>query len=403
MLRMPVSLDIRKLEELIEDSLNPDTKSPQLEIPINTNQIAFGGYAAAVQAINTWFYANSESSTLKLKSSEEIEDLIREPHKFTAFLMAKKFDDGISDDVELKKKIYGLAENQVDNQSKSKFGQSKGRLCWFTFVDHSTKGFDRNFYINAANKRPQIRNEEQISNIITSMVKQSSRVAGGGVLPPECDVSDLGRVFNELFHNSHEHGSRAESKNVWLKPATRVLYTYGINLSDESVTNKTEREVWLANYLTKLNEKGLSTQHFVEIGVVDSGLGFCGRWMADNGSDEEFIEQDEKLQYSILKRCFEFRKTSTGKSNKGHGLTAVMEHLTKLNGFIRIRSNQLAVFRDFASEPFSIKKTNYEFFDWVTKKPCNESISLLPEARGVSITLLVPLYAKQQREESGND
>lgn len=403
MLRMPVSLDIRKLEELIEDSLNPDTKSPQLEIPINTNQIAFGGYAAAVQAINTWFYANSESSTLKLKSSEEIEDLVREPHKFTAFLMAKKFDDGISDDVELKKKIYGLAENQVDNQSKSQFGQSKGRLCWFTFVDHSTKGFDRNFYINAANKRPQIRNEEQISNIITSMVKQSSRVAGGGVLPPEYDVSDLGRVFNELFHNSHEHGSRAGNKNVWLKPATRLIYTYGINLSDGAIINKAEREEWLTDYLVTLERKGLSTQHFIEIGVVDSGLGFVGRWMADNKNEDNRTEHNERLQYSILKKCFEFRKTSTGKYNKGHGLTAVMEHLTKLNGFIRIRSNKLSVYRDFASEPFSIKTPNYEFFDWVTKKPCDESITLLPEARGVSITFLVPLYAKPQIEGNTND
>lgn len=403
MLRMPVRLDIGKLEELIEDSVNPDKKSPQLEIPVNTSQIAFGGYAAAVQAVNTWFYANSESSTLKLRSPQEIEGLVQEPHKFTAFLMAKKFDDGISDDVELKKKIYWAAEKQVDNQSKSQIGQSKGRLCWFSFVDHSTKGFDRNFYIKVANKRPQIRNEEQISNIIMSMVKKSSRVAGGGILPPECDVFDLGRVFNELFHNTHEHGSRAKNKNSWLKPATRLIYTYGINLSDEAVTNKAGREEWLTEYLAKLDGKGLSTQHFIEIGVVDSGLGFVGRWMADNKNEDNRTEHDEKLQYSILKKCFEFRKTSTGKYNKGHGLTAVMEHLTKLNGFIRIRSNKLSVYRDFASEPFSIKTPNYEFFDWVTKKQCDESITLLPEARGVSITFLVPLYAKSQIEDDVND
>ena len=138
----------------------------------------------------------------------------------------------------------------------------------------------------------------------------------------------------------------------------------------------------------------MSTQHFIEISVVDSGLGFCGRWLADNPEEAEDLEQDENFQYSILKRCFEFRKTSTGLFNKGHGLTAVMEHLTKLNGFLKVRSNKLSVFRDFANEPFSLSSPDYEFFDWVTKKRCTDDLTMHSEARGVAITLLIPLNEK---------
>ncbi|RUO31232.1 hypothetical protein [Aliidiomarina soli] len=400
MLRMPVNLDTTKLEELIKNSLETANRPSQLELPVGTNRLAFGGYAAATQAVNTWFYANENDATLKLKTPFDASELIHDPHKFTAFMMARNFSTNEVENYELKKKIYTAAKQQIEEQSKSQYGQTRGRLCWFSFVDHSTKGFDKNFYINSPHKKPIIRNEAQISNIIRAMVEQSSKVAGGGTLPPYDDVKNLGRVFEELFHNTHEHGSRGTDKNTWLKPATRLIYTYGINLNDNAILNASENEEWLTAYLKTLEKNGLATQHFIEISVIDSGLGFCGRWLSDNPEEAEQLEKDEKFQYSVLKRCFEFKKTSTGIFNKGHGLTAVMEHLTKLNGFLKVRSNKLSVYRDFASEPFSLKSPDYEFFDWITKKRCPENVTLLPEARGVAITLLIPLNAKSYIKEN---
>src|SRR5690606_12307869 len=150
----------------------------------------------------------------------------------------------------------------------------------------------------------KIRNEEQIASVIKSMVMQSSAVAGGGELLFERDVSDLGRLFDELFINTHEHGSRAHDRQVWLKPSTRLIYTYGINLSDKAMENALEHEAWLKSYVSGLEREKAFTRHFIEISLVDSGLGYCGRWLADHPDLTDIDSLNPEYQYDILKRCF---------------------------------------------------------------------------------------------------
>lgn len=392
MLKLPVSLDNERLEHLISESTTRESPA-SLELPINTDRIAFGGYAAATQAVNTWYHSNKGAS-LKFKSLSSIEDLIKDPHKFTALMMAQGFEVAGLDQTEIKRAVYPLAKKAIETQSTYRHGQRRGRLCWYSFVDHSTKGFDRNFYITSTHEKVKIRNEEQIASVIKSMVTQSSTVAGGGELLFEQDVSDLGRMIDELFINTHEHGSRDQDRRVWIKPATRLIYTYGINLTDKAMENVFARETWLEPFVSGLRREQVFTRHFIEISLVDSGLGYCGRWLADHPDIENNDSLNPDFQYDILKKCFEFSRSSTSLSNKGHGLTAVMQHLTKLRGFLKIRSNRLSVYRDFVNSPFSASNPCYEFSDWTTKESCTKKVTQHAEARGVAITVLIPLKDK---------
>ncbi|GHB59236.1 hypothetical protein GCM10008107_05470 [Psychrosphaera saromensis] len=396
MISLPASLDLDKIEDF-QKKLDNSDHLDALQIPVGSSKFAFGGFASAIQSVNTWAYFNNERKVVikpSVKTKNEVlKEIIVQPHKFTALMMAKQTELLKEEAPNVRSEVNQLAKLAIEKQPLEIYGQNRGRLCWYSFVDHSTKGFDRNFYDVTPGYHPSPKSIGQIRSIIKSMVEQSSKVAGGGSLPNKEKINNLGRMFYELFINTHEHGSRDFDRKVWIKPATRVIYSYGINLTDNAISNTVKQEQNFKNYISRLSTTKNSTRRFVEISIVDSGLGYCGRWLADHPNEGDLKDISIKQQYQILKKCFQFRSSSTNNEIKGNGLPAVMANLTNLNGFMKVRSNKLSVFRDFANQPFtSNEEDKFEFSDWETNEVCSNHLTEHPELRGVAITVLIPLY-----------
>jgi len=390
-LDFPTNLSIESCEEFLAQLASADSVEDIL-IPEGTKNIAFGSYAAAIQAINTWA-RRSSSRNVYIKAtgaeiSERVGELLSRPHKFCLSMLAKNIyvEGGLED---LRPSVNRSARDVIEQQGKTKFGQQRGGLCWFALVDHSTKGFDRNFYLHSHDKKPTLRGQLQFRSVISAMVGKSTNLVGGAE-PLNDEESDyLGRAFYELFLNTHEHGSRSAEKDTWLKPGLRVIYTNGVNLSASSVDARAAASGAMSNYFSAIDELPLVRRKFIEISVVDSGLGYEGRWRADQPQ----IESDTGLsrldaEYEIFKKCFTFRQTSSGKSSKGHGLPVVMERLTKLKAFMRVRSGRLSLFRDFINNPFQSEDL-CEFEDWETQE--RGARTEMAPVSGVAVTFLIPL------------
>lgn len=402
MISLPATLD--KIEDF-QNKLIEGKDSDELQLPIGNSSFAFGGFANAIQAVNTWASLSNERKVVIKPSANSkelvIEKIIEQPHKFTALMMAKKVDLLSEEEPNIRGEANRRAKSVIEIQSRELYGQNRGRLCWYSFVDHSTLGFVQNFYDRPPGFHPSPKSIEQITSVIESMVRQSSKVAGGGVLPDQERINCLGRMFFELFVNTHEHGSRDKERNTWIKPATRVIYTYGINLTDDAISKAVDSDVNLQKYLEKLGSTASSTRRFVELSIVDSGLGYVGRWLADRNINYSSDSINVIDQYSVLKECFKFRSSSTTNEVKGNGLPAVMANLTKLNGFMKIRSNKLSVYRDFVNRPFSSNEAeSFEFSDVASSELCSQSLTEHNEVRGVSITVLIPLYDKSNAKDS---
>lgn len=393
----PKALSIDACENIIK-SINESAGDEALMLPVDTSKFAFGGLATAIQAINTWARISTSRKLIIRESSDKEEDRINEivkrPHKFSAAMFAKEILDSSEGQADLRTKVNLAAKNSIENQAKSLYGQQHGRLCWFAFVDHSTKGFDRNFYIEKPEAKPEPRQAAQIQSIIRSMVEKSSLVAGGGKPLSDQDVDHLGRIFYELFLNTHEHGSRGKVRSEWIKPGIRIVYTNGINMPEDSVEGTIRGEPVLTNYLTAQELNLGNRSRFIEISILDSGLGYCGRWLADHPEIGDLGQVTLSQEYSIFKKCFSFRQTSSGQENKGNGLPVVMDRLTKLRGFMRIRSGRLALFRNFIESPY-ISEDSCDFSDWNSHALASKNLTEMAPATGVAITLLIPLEAKQ--------
>lgn len=387
----PTNLSIESCEEFLAHVASAASVEDIL-VPESTKNIAFGSYAAAIQAINTWA-RRSSSRGVYIKAtgaelSERVDELLSKPHKFCLAMLAKniKVENSLED---IRPLVNAHARDIIEQQGKTKFGQRRGGLCWFALVDHSTKGFDRNFYLHGRYTKPILRGPLQFRSVISSMVDKSTNLVGGAE-PLTSEESDyLGRAFYELFSNTHEHGSRGPEKDTWLKPGLRVIYTNGVNLSASSVDARAASSGAMSTYFSAIDELPSERRKFIEISVVDSGLGYEGRWRADQPKavSEKALSSLE-LEYEIFRKCFTFRQTSSGKTSKGNGLPVVMERLTKLRAFMRVRSGRLSLFRDFIKNPYQSDDL-CEFEDWQTQE--RGARTEMAPVSGVAVTFLIPL------------
>lgn len=398
MINFPGNITIEACEKIIADMVN-GKNSEVLQLPVKTKgyAISFGGLASAIQAVNTWARI-SNVRALKLTKGESInavEDMINKPHKFVAGMFAKSIMLANEAEVDLRPQINSAAKQAIENQAQSQFGQQRGGLCWFAFVDHSSKGFDPNFYIAKADAIPEPRQPEQFKAIIQKMIGKAMAAPGGGKDIAADDLDALGRIFYELFLNTHEHGTRDRIRKTWLKPGVRIVYVQGINFSKIRTKGAIENQPILSHYFQAVSKRHMTDgqSRFVEIGIVDSGLGYCDRWVADKQSGEKYENITIEDEYSIFKQCFNFRQTSTSKDSKGNGLPIVMDRLTKLGGFMRIRSGRLGLFRNFISSPY-LPGEQCTFFDWENEKSADLEITSMPKVCGAAISLLIPLEAK---------
>lgn len=395
----PKSIDIDTCEEFLEALEAHEVVEP-LQLPVGTSGYAssFGGLASAIQAANSWVRFDQDRllTVRPSKSCDELDELIRKPHKFVAAMSSKGIFRKGEPDVKLRPEVNLAAKNAIENQANQQFGQQHGRLCWFGFVDHSSKGFDRNFYIEKQGTNPEPRQPDQIKAVIRAMVEKSIGVAGGGRQLERDSVDYLGRVFYELFLNTHEHGTRGSSRSEWLRPGVRVIYVQGINLNGSGNAKFAKNQPVLSGYLQSVANKNAlnGRKRFVEIGIVDSGLGYYRRWLADHPSSVLNENPSITEEYEIFRKCFSFRQTSTTSGSKGNGLPAVMDRLTRLDGFMRVRSGRLSLYRDFVSSPYA-PDDECAFSDWRSGQIAGPTLTPMPQSAGVAITLLVPVEAKQ--------
>ncbi len=395
MVKFPQELKIKNIENILIEILQ---KEDDLIIPISTKGAFWGGLAAAIQCINTWAKVYPKKTLRFTKSrkqfAEQLRVIIEQPYKFSGALMSKNlvFISGIEED-DIKRDLYAVAKTMIEKQSDNQYGLQRGGLCWFSFVDHSTKGFDRNFYTREFGGKPILRQDQQIENIIHAMIQKSFRTTGGSAPLLDEDYEIIGRIFSELFKNTHEHGSRRINRDEWLRPAVRTIYAKAINLDEIGAENMVAGDEAIVNYMSSLGKYNLERCRFLELGIVDSGLGYCDRWLADHQSNNNSLSINIDETYNIFKKCFSFRSTSSKEDYKGMGLPVVMKRLSQLNGFMKVRSGRLSLYRDFKNQPYNLGD-DCGFYDWNTQSEASSNLTEMSNVVGVAITLLIPLGDK---------
>jgi hypothetical protein len=247
----------------------------------------------------------------------------------------------------LKSELYNKNRefhNKLINLSDLKMGNA-----FIPFFDHlpTHKGLSQLFYND-----DNLKSEFELEGPLLAILRSISRNRKKEIYPHLSPVLEsLMGLSWELLSNTHFHARTNEDDTRILSPNIRGLQCRILNMSYGTLVKYSEDDQALKNYYDSLlnaNEIGL----FFELTFFDSGPGIVKRFLGDEYSNELSPRDEAK---ALSKAMEKGNSSAVGhfKTNKGFGLDRVLQTLSKKQGFLKIRSGALNVYRDLIAMPYS--------------------------------------------------
>lgn len=213
---------------------------------------------------------------------------------------------------------------------------------------------------------------------------------------------NVGSILYELFKNTHDH-ARFGLQNERLGDSLRGIYMRFYPVQSLAwLENQTNEQQMSRNILeTELsastrayfrgdvrgNKSNLSG--FLELSVFDSGPGLAAKWMNSHSECES--------PYEAVLACFKKGATTTSDPTKGYGLYKVLTLLNQLKGVIRVRTNEIHLFRGFSlvggvgvrSKDGEPDVPEFKLFDW--KKGLTDRVGAYSKVDGALVSVMLPM------------
>jgi hypothetical protein len=202
-------------------------------------------------------------------------------------------------------------------------------------------------------------------------------------------LDDLDMIIWELVGNTHFHARHDYLGQTILSPSTRGLYLKIHRSNKDNFIKGCEGHAGMISYYNStLPPNGDS--FILEISVFDSGPGFVKRFLGKEWNNSISLQE----QVTTTKKCLAKGVSSAPGANgkaRGFGLNNVLKTLSKKKGFLKIRTGNIAVYRDLVLQPHvdDIEYEDIELQDW--ESCSSNSFTNMEDVAGVSITLSYPL------------
>jgi hypothetical protein len=156
---------------------------------------------------------------------------------------------------------------------------------------------------------------------------------------------ELTGIIKELFDNTHFHATE-NLKRIPLHPNIRSVFidTHNITLSDAMPSHQTDLDPFFVYLLNpQLFKVSQGTKTFLEISVIDSGIGFAQRYTGMLLSElNSYVERQKVIE------CL----TKYDRTAKKRGLKRVAAYLSERKGFLMLRTGRLSLYRNFLERPY---------------------------------------------------
>lgn len=390
MLKIKQKLTLDYIEELLGKIYSD--YSEELIIPNKINYKGFGVFPALIQYYNTWLRTNAEKIIIDIQKGNEegLKDFAFSYHGYYLLLMAwKKVSIHNSNSENIKydfrpftSKMFNLIDFLHPDLPKEDilltcfdhFPVDKGLVNWLYSSDGEfpidEENLSSNFYRALQHS---IRNYKTVVGSKVSLI-----------------FDDLTGIIWELMKNTHEWAKKDHLNKEVLFPNGRGVFIKFHRSNLENLNIYAENHKGLLEYYSRKEELAKAKKYFLEVSIYDSGPGLVKRFLGSKWNENLDIQE----QVNIVKRCLTVHSTSAkgmNKIHKGAGLDRTLSILNEMEGFLRIRSGNVALYRDLVAKPY-IKGANpeqIELNDWSSHSVTK--FTKMPHAEGTLITLAFPL------------
>ncbi|MES2923875.1 MAG: hypothetical protein V4819_20135 [Verrucomicrobiota bacterium] len=257
------------------------------------------------------------------------------------------------------------------------YPKNRGKVAAQFICLHGTRyEFQRSLYNGPS--RSQAIGRKEFGALIRSAIKEDKPLSASLDKMPEL-TSGLASLIYEIFQNTNDHAYDQLDRTSFVKNVRAITLKSHSDITKTKdlgamKSDNTRFNSYLEHCTKLFTDKNLERHRFLEISIVDGGLGLAQRFTGK--PLQEIADEDERR---ITADCFRDGVSSKGPLSRGEGLDEVWKALCKLDGFIRIRTGRLCLFQTFHDKnPSDVRA----FSNW--------SKTRLEHAEGTAITLVIP-------------
>lgn len=254
--------------------------------------------------------------------------------------------------------------------------------------DHYSKpqGLSHWFYNSEFEFAPS---PEELSTSIYRIMEELGKIFKTKISNSLSEVIEaLQIIIWELMKNTHDHAIKDYLNNTDLSPNIRGVYLDIHRSSKKNFLLEHAANSGLKNYLNEVLFEG--ENFLLEISVFDSGPGMVKRYLGEKWT-KDLTPNDEVL---AIKNCLCKGITSVDGikgENKGYGLDSVLKTLSQMQGYLKIRTGNISIYRDLLKSPYyeTLESSRIDLQDAATNSP--SEFSSAGDSIGTIISMFFPL------------
>lgn len=382
--------------EILLSNIHEDDFDNVLRLPVNlAHGGSFGISIALIQLITTCVRTKPDFTLLsyssKLLDERSFKSLLQQPHGLIASYMAKHIQNYKHDFVD-KKNVLILAKNIIDAMQRGDFLQTMhGRGVFLACLSGA-----RNEYLLPLYNQPNnsgLRGSNDFQKLTKRIIEACSPSASIAISAKS--ISAISTLLRELVENTNDHAIQNEEglNYNWNElPSVRAVFAKHIvfnTIKKDTFVGDTPLLKFLASSYINTSDKNLEkTKKFLELSVVDGGMGIARKWYIHKNPHKKISEMPFNDELRYIHESFEVGKTTKKETHTaGIGLNSVIKNLNKLNAFVRLRTGRLCLYQDFSLRDYS------EFSPSHWSKEQRE----LSRVEGTAYTILIPITKRDRK------
>jgi hypothetical protein len=378
-IQIPKKMTISSCESFLSE-IHEGEEEITLQIPTNSQYSAAGGEVSFVQAITTWAQRQTQKNLITYAKDEQDQQLAKIPLQLfglAAGLNADRVED--SSGRSITAKLRGNCLDQIRKlHGPSPEEHSKGQQLQILCLDHLGLSTPSLLYIDSGTGPKRLGKRSEFDYASSLIFRLLIKTQFDRKWVSEA-IDAFAAIFYEIFNNTEEHALRDLDRNR-LMNSTRGIHARHHSLLPETLAKIVSGYAPLDSYCSKLkpsdNKKQIS---FIELSILDSGPGFAPTWLRLPLSH---ISLSDEIK--AINECFTQNRSSKPYDGFGQGLPLVANLLSKLKGFIRLRTGRQSLYYDFFSdEPFSDT--------FRLRQICDTDTGSFAPVTGSLVTIIIPL------------
>lgn len=391
-LKFKSQFNLPYVEECLSRIEMEPSASMNLVFPVNIKYRGFGNFPALIQLFNTWLRNEPGNLIIPIEENENelLEKFACSYHGFYTLSMAWRKVKIL--DVQMNESKYRFLPHTGEMYKRINFldklpkedvllpcydhlPTKKGLTDWLylgeTFFPENEGDLDSNLY-----------------RVLDLVIQNYRRGIGEQVFSM---LTELSAIIWELMKNTHEWARKDHLNEKVLSPNGRGVFIKFHKSTIRKFREFTDGHEPLMQYMQREEDLEFDkVKYYLEVSVFDSGPGLVKRYLGEKWNEDISIDE----QVKIVKQCLTVHSTSaTGieKEHKGAGLDRTLSLLSKIDGFMRIRSGNVGLYRDLVKDAYikGAESDSIQLNDWTSYD--DQKFTKMSNAVGTTITLACPL------------